>query len=586
MKLTIFSSSIVTPVLFASAILLTGCASTQTDTNSLSVLHKEASSQNHSTRLVTVPDRPFTADTLYALLVAEMAIDRKRYDIALGNYVQQALSTNDLLVTARATHIARSLNAHQSAMEMSQLWLDIDPGSSEARYLASSELINANHLLEAFDLSKQMLNEGDSTAFENIAIKAEKGDIKIVKQLSLQYSKLLERHKLDAGLWLGQSILLQKTGDLEGALKAARKSRKIDENPVRSAFQETRVLHKMGKTELAAQNLASLVEKNPKNIRLRARYARLVWSSAPELARKQFQILHEQQPSDPEILYSLALVEKDIGELDSAESRFELLLSRRQYISASHYYLGEIDQTNNRHNEALAHYQAVEPGQNYINAMVNATEVLVSLGRQGDAITLVKDEQANAEGLIQENLFMLEADLYSKTGQMNAAENALTKGVKAFPSSTRLLYARAMLYAQIDFISAAEKDLKAVLTLVPENAAALNALGYTLADRTDRYQEAYEYIKQAYALTPNDPAVMDSMGWVAYRLGRYEEALTKLRQAMAALPDHEIAAHLGEVLWVSGLQKEAKIIWKKGLDLDPKSSIIHHTLNRLNANID
>lgn len=587
MTLRDLSSRYLSSVVIFSTILVAGCANTKSiDSLAVTNPHSEAEAP---ARVEIVHDRPFTAETLYALLVAEMAIDRQRYDIALGNYVQQALSTKDLLVISRATHIARSLNAHQSAMEMSQLWLDIDPGSSEARYLASIELINANHLLEALELSVQMLNAGDTTSFENIAIKAERGDINIVKTLNQRYSALLVTYKTDAGLWLGQSILLQKIGDLEAALKASQKASKLDENPIRSVFQETRVLHKMGKIELAAERLAELVEKNPKNIRLRARYARLVWASSPELAREQFQILHQQQPSDPEILYSLALVEKDLGEMQSAKERFELLLSRLQYSSAAHYYLGEILQIGKQYEDALEHYRQVSPGQNYINAMVKASEVLIKLDRQEEAIALVKADQANAEGLTLENLYMLEADLYSKTGQMNAAEEALTRGVEFFPNSTRLLYARAMLYAQIDYVSAAEKDLKAVLTLVPENAAALNALGYTLADsteRTDRYQEAYEYIKQAYALTPNDPAVIDSMGWIAYRLGHYKEALEKLRQAMDALPDHEIAAHLGEVLWVSGQHQEAKDVWKKGLDLDPDSSIIHHTLNRLNASVD
>lgn len=569
----------------AAIAVLAGCGSTtNTKSSQNTVPHEHTEAE--TPRVVTVPDREFSAETLYALLVAEMAIDRKRYDIALGNYVQQAASTQDLLVTARATRIARSLNARQSALEMSQLWLDLDPQSPEARYLASSELINANHLFEAYELSRRMLEEGEPSNFESIAIRAEKGDIEVVKALAEKYSALLEVHKEDAGLWLGQSILLQQAGDLEGALDAAEAAKKLDENPVRSAFQETRVLYKMGKEELARERLAKLVKNNPQNVGLRARYARLVWSTSPELARDQFEILHNQQPEDAEILYSLALVEKDLGKLKAAQKYFELLMADKQYRSEAHYNLGEIHQARNELPMALRHFRAVAPGKNYINALIKTTDVMQSMGKHEEAIALIKEEQEVAEDATSEALYMLEADLYSKSGQMNAAEGALTKGIESFPTSTRLLYARAMLYSQIDYISAAEKDLKAVLALVPENAAALNALGYTLADRTDRYQEAYEYIKQAYALTPNDPAVIDSMGWVAYRLGNYEEALEKLRRAMTALPDHEIAAHLGEVLWVTGSKEEAISVWKQGLELDPKSEIIHKTLHRLNATID
>ncbi len=568
------------------ALLTYGCANTSKPPTSVAIPPAfQNSEQQAPPRLVTVPDRTFSADTLYALLVAEMAIDRKRYDIALGNYVQQALSTNDLLVTARATHIARSLNARQSALEMSQLWLDLDPESPEARYLASIELIQANQLFEAFDLSEKMLRDGDPTSFENIAIEAEKGDISAVETLSSRYAELLISYREDAGLWLGQSILLQKLGKLDAALKAAQTATRLDDNPIRSAFQETRVLHKMGKVEEASKRLAELVKTYPDNVSLRARYARLVWNNSPKMAREQFQILHEQQPNNGEILYSLALVEKDLGEMDAALTRFQLLRERNQYSDAADYHLGDIYHIKKQYDKALSHYKAVPLGQNYLDAVVKTTNLLIELNRRDEALAYVKQEQTSKQGPMLEGLYMLEADVFSKAGQMNAAEHALTNGLSQFPNSTRLLYARAMLYAQIDYISAAEKDLKAVLALVPENAAALNALGYTLADRTERYQEAYEYIKQAYALTPNDPAVIDSMGWIAYRLGNYDEALSKLRDAMAALPDHEIAAHLGEVLWVTGQKQEAIKVWKQGLEMDPESAIIHKTLHRLNAQI-
>lgn len=534
----------------------------------------------------TVANKRFTVDTLYALLVAEMAIDRKRYDIALGNYVQQATSTKDLLVTARAAHIARGLNARQSALEMSQLWLDLDPDDQEARLIATIELIEANFLLEAFEVSKQMLKSGETSAFESIATKAEKGDISIVNELSTKYQELLETHQKDPGLWLGQSILLLQEGRLDEALEAAQNAITLDGNSIRSGFQETRVLHKMGNTAEANKRLAQLVEKNPKNIGLRARYARLVWSTSPEIAQEQFEILHKSSPADAEILYSLGLVEKDLGRLDTAKKRFELLLSRNQYPSVSNYHIGDMYNSQKQYELAFEHFRKVTPGQNYARALAKASDILVAKSQREEAIALVKSEQAGVTGEHLENLYSLEAAIYSNAGQMNASEKALTEGLTKFPNSTRLLYTRAMLYTQIDYISAAEKDLKKLLELVPENAAALNALGYTLADRTDRLQEAYEYIKQAYALTPEDPAVIDSMGWIAYRLGNFDEALEKLTRAMDAFPDHEIAAHLGEVLWVTGNQKRAIDVWKKGLELNPESKIIHKTLHRLEATLD
>lgn len=565
-----------------------GACSNTSRSNEASVAAPPSASEDYHevTGAKTVADRAFTAETLYALLVAELAISRKRYDIALGNYVQQAISTNDLEVAARATHIARGLNARQSALEMSQLWLDLDPTNQDARLITSIELIEANYLLEAFELSRQMLKDGEIAAFDSIASKAEKGDIAIVNTLISRYTQLLTEHKQDAGLWLGQSILQLQAGNYEQALAAAERAKALDDDAIRSAFQETRVLHKMGKTELASKRLSELVQQNPDNIGLRARYARLVWSSSPDAAHEQFLILHQQSPHDAEILYSLALVEKDLGQLDAAQARFDLLLARDQYPAAAHFHLGEIYANRKEYDTALQHFKLVGVSQNYVSAMIQATDILLAQNQRTEALALLNSEQQHAQGMALQSLFMLEADILQKAGQMNDAETTLSKGIELFPTSTQLLYARAMSYAQRDIIDAAERDFKRVLELVPENAAALNALGYTLADQTDRYQEAYEYIKQAYALTPDDPAVLDSMGWVAYRLGNYEEALDKLRKAMRAMPDHEIAAHLGEVLWVTGEHQEAISVWRQGLELNPESKIISRTLRRLEAKVD
>jgi Flp pilus assembly protein TadD len=180
---------------------------------------------------------------------------------------------------------------------------------------------------------------------------------------------------------------------------------------------------------------------------------------------------------------------------------------------------------------------------------------------------------------------MLEADLLTQSGNNSAAEKVLSEGLTQTPTSISLLYARAMLYTRVDFVEAAEKDLLAILAQKPDDAAALNALGYTLADKTSRFDEAQNYISRALAITPNDPAVLDSFGWLQYRKGNAEQALISLRKAMTAMPDHEIAAHLGEVLWVTGVQDEARAVWRSGLELNPKSQIIHQTIHRLNATL-
>lgn len=568
-------------MVMASAILTQGCATTPEITDQpLQTPEQEIQEPEK------VADRSFDSDTLYALLVAEMAIDRKRYDIALNNYVQQALSTRDPEVTARATQIARILKAHQPALEMAELWVDLEPRNTDAQLIATAELIEANRLDEAMALSRQLIASGAPTAFDAIAVRATEGDIQEARAMTESFEELLQSYPEDLQLLLGYSVLLQHDNRDEEALTSIQKVLEQEPNNLRAAFQETRILQQTGHQDLALEKLAQLVDQNPDNFALRARYARVVSTTDLDESRTQFETLHKQAPEDPDILFSLAIVERESGRLMEAQQHFQELLNKGYYQSPAHYYLGDIAEKLGNFDRALEHYSAVEEGQNYLSAMLKATTILTALNRDAEALALIRDQRQKVESAYKEGLYILEADILAANGQIEAAEKVLNTGLNDIPSSTKLLYSRAMLYTRLDYIAAAEQDLKLILTLTPDNAAALNALGYTLADRTDRIEEAYLYIQKAYALTPDDPAVIDSLGWVEYRRGNFDMAVKRLRQAMTAMPDHEIAAHLGEVLWVTGVHAEAVQVWRQGLQLNPQSQVIHETMKRLEVELD
>lgn len=564
-------------------LLFAGCSSQHTK---FALSDDTPQPEEKPVKTLKVPDKRFDVDTLYALLVAEVAIDRRRFDVALGNYVQQASATKDAEVTARATHIARILKSHSSALEMATLWTELEPDNENAQVILTAELIEANKLTEASALAKTMLQNGNDSAFDTIAVKAVENDIQVVRDLLGIYQPLTQQATHSLSLWLGYSILLQKNEQLDDALRAAKNALDIEPNNVRAAFQETRVLQQMGKQDLALERLGAMVEANPRNIGLRAKYARILANSDLPASREQFEILHLQAPKDPEILFSLALVEKESGLLDKAVKHFEALLDSGYYSSAAHFHLGILREKQESTEQALFHYSNVQPGQNYLNAIIKTSGILMKSNREYEALELVREKRSSSPETYAERFYMLESDVLSSSGQISAAELTLNNALKAYPESTNLLYSRAMLYSRTGSIVAAEKDLRAILNIAPKNAAALNALGYTLADRTDRIDEAYGLIKEALALTPEDPAVLDSMGWVEYRRGNYQVASELLAQAMKIMPDHEIAAHLGEVLWVIGSREEARAAWRKGLKLKPASEIILKTIDRLEADLD
>jgi tetratricopeptide (TPR) repeat protein len=178
-------------------------------------------------------------------------------------------------------------------------------------------------------------------------------------------------------------------------------------------------------------------------------------------------------------------------------------------------------------------------------------------------------------------LYLIEAETLTNNNQGERGWQVLSQALKQYPDDLNLLYTRAMLAEKRNDLKQMESDLRAILKREPDNAMALNALGYTLSDRTTRYAEAKALIEHAHQLNPEDPAVLDSLGWVNYRLGNLDEAERLLRQALERFPDHEVAAHLGEVLWAKGEQREARKIWGKALEQQPDSPVLRSTIKRL-----
>lgn len=532
-----------------------------------------------------VYDRPFGSDTLYALLVAEIAGERQRFDVMLSNYVQQAEATDDPLVTARAARLARYLNAHDTALKMARHWIELEPENPEAHFIAAAELVQDNRLLDAVAHAEFLLEHGETSGLDAIAARAQQADDPALSsQLLPKYQRMLAENPAQPALLIGASLLYQDLGDLEQALSHAQAAAALEPDDFQSAAQETRVLQQLGRHDQAREKLSQLVARHPANAHLRLQYARALLKTDLPAAQKEFEKLLAEAPEDADLMMTVGLIELERQQLDAAKSRFQSLLSSDRHRSSAHYYLGRIATAQSDRDGAISHFRQVGPGNDYLPALSQLTELMATAGEQQAALELVRQKRSktpasNADQV--EGLFLLEAHVLSSQNQLAEALTPLEQGLEQFPDSTKLLYTRAMLFARMDDLARAEADFKKVLALKPDNAAALNALGYTLADRTDRLEEAYQYIREAYRLAPDDPAIIDSLGWVEYLRGNHEAALKNLRNAMELMPDHEIAAHLGEVLWVTGNKKEAQQVWQRGLQLHPESPIILETINRL-----
>lgn len=528
-----------------------------------------------------LPDKKFPIETFYSLLVAEMAGSRGRYDIELGNYIQEAHRTRDPGVTARATRIARYLNAHQATLTTGQLWVELEPENPEALYITATELAQSGQLQDAFKYSERLLALGSTPIFQNIAVRAGQATDIQRESLLANFDRLLVEHPQEQQLRLGRGFLLQQQGKLNEALAEVEQALLEGEN-VAAAILEAQLMYQLDRPEEALTRLLTLLQQNPKNRRLRLQYARMLASIDLEKAEEEFEVLVRESPDDAELTLSLALVANELNHTSLARESFMRLLEMGEQQDSAHYHLGEIEAQAGNTNTALRHYDQVQQGPDFLPALSRTVDILIGRGDVTQAQQKMRDVRSRFDSEA-EQFYLLEAQTLARYQHLDRAEALLTEALSLHPSNTELLYSRAMINEQRDMIQLTENDLRTIIKYQPNNAAALNALGYTLADRTDRFEEAYELISQALNIDPDDPSIIDSMGWVQYRLGNYEEALLRLREAMKAFPDHEIAAHLGEVLWVMGNNEEARAIWSQGLELNPDSDIIPDVMQRLEA---
>ncbi|MEX1033016.1 MAG: tetratricopeptide repeat protein [Cellvibrionaceae bacterium] len=528
--------------------------------------------------------RAFPIETFYSLLVAEMAGSRGRYDVELGNYIQEAHRTRDPGVTAQATRIARYLNANQAALSTAQLWVELEPDNPEALYIAATELAGDGQLLDAFKHSEKLLELGSTPIFQNIAARAGQATDTQRESLLTDFDRLLRQYPEDLQLLIGKGLLLQQDGQLEQALTQAQLALAVQDDDVAAVILEARLLHQLDRAEEALTRLLALLQQDPRNQRLRLQYARMLTNIDLEEAQEQFEVLVRQSPNDGELLLALALIANEVGNEPLARNSLQRLLDMDEQSDSAHFYLGRIEAEAGDTDAALEHYLQVRRGQDFLPALGQAIDILVG---RGDLVGAAQkmDEMRGLHPSGTEQFYLMEAQVLARHQHLDAAEALLTEALTLHPTNTDLLYSRAMINEQRHMNQLTERDVRAVIKYQPNNAAALNALGYTLADRTDRYEEAYQLINQALNIEPDDPAIIDSMGWVQYRLGNYDEALLRLREAMKAFPDHEIAAHLGEVLWVTGETEEARTVWEEGLELNPDSDIIPRVMQRLDAGI-
>lgn len=528
---------------------------------------------------VEPPTRPFTGDTLYDLLLAEFAGKRNRADVALGNYLKQAHQTRDPQVAERATFIARYLGAHQATLDAAMLWSDIDPVNPVPRELASIELIRFGKLDEALEQIDELMASDGRMNFEYLLHATRSADRETRQQVLArlqQYAETVDDDKL----WYAIGSLQAMDGDHEIAIKSYDKALKITPSYSNAILARAQSLTALNRLDDAMDYFEDQTRKWPEDKRLGIVYARyLMQQGQLKKAQEQFERLSQSFPNDGDLVLSLALLSWENKRSEEAKSYFQQLLDMGHRTDESNIYLARIAISEKDYELAAKYFQQVRIGPHFAVAQIQLALLWEEMGDTEKAIGTL-ESAADAMPAENEKFILAKSELLANADEIDRAIGILTEGLEAYPDNTGMLYARAMFKEQLDDFDGMEQDLRKVLELQPNNSAALNALGYTFADRNRRLSEAWELIEKAYTLNPNDPAIIDSMGWIKYRMGETQVALDYLRKAYAAFEDQEIAAHLGEVLWVTGEKEEATGIWRNALEKYPDSEVLKSVIRR------
>lgn len=522
------------------------------------------------------------ADAAYDLMVAEVALNRGETEIAVEYYLKLAQSQSNPEIAERAVRVAVFGQNLDAAIEAAQRWIELDPDRVEAQQVIAAIYIRQSKVDEAFAYIDSLIQSSELEDRQLFApllgILARENNVGTVLSISM---RIAEKYPQRAHAQYLHGMLAAQHGHSEIALEYLDRTL-ILENIDGAQTARAKVLVKLGQPQEAVSSLQLVVENNPDDMVLRMVYARLLVDVKEyEKARVQFEILHKAAPDDAELLYTLGLLSLDSNRLDDAENYLLQLLRLNQREGETQYYLGRIYEKREQYDVAIEWYQKVHVGDYAFDARLRIADLLGTSGQFDEAIlqldNMLKGSLSDSSVV---RIYIARGGILRSAGRYDEAMETYNTALDIVPGNSDLLYARALAAEKVGRIDILEADIKVILENEPDNAHALNALGFTLADQTDRYSEALGYLQRAIEIMPDDAAIIDSLGWVNYRMGNYEEAILLLRKALARFDDSEIAAHLGEVLWVSGRQEEAHQVWQEGLKKSPGDPLLQKVMQR------
>jgi predicted Zn-dependent protease len=538
-----------------------------------------------------LPTLELTNELLYKLLSAEFASQRGQWQSAYLSTMTLAQQTRDPRLARRATEIAIGAKRSEEALNAVRLWRTLAPNSDEASQYYLSFIILGDNLAEAKPILEQRLREAQPQTrglmtfqIQRMLARAKNkaAAFTLLEDLVNPYLSLPEAH-----LALAQGAFVN--GDKSRAEQEARLALKVKPDSELAILTLAQVV---AESNDAGRVLADFLKRYPKAREVRMAYARmLVDQKQYDRARGEFQILLKEQPEDLTALFALGILSTQMNDAAGAEKYLTTYLrvlaaqpDEERDPTQALLILAQIAEDRKDTEAALKWLAEVEPGEGYLGAQLKRAQLLAKRGDLDAARKSLQQISTTTERE-QVQVIVAEGQMLRDANQAKMAMDVLSAGLKRFPDNTDLLYDYAMHAEKNNQLDIMETSLRKVIRLAPDSQHAYNALGYSLAERNVRLPEAYALVEKALQLAPDDPFIMDSMGWVQFRMGRLKEAEALLRRAHELRPDAEIAVHLGEVLWVKGQKEDARKFWRDAQKKDPQNDTLKSTLARFNLSL-
>ena len=521
-------------------------------------------------------------DVMYMLMAAELAGQRGQYAIALEGYMEAAKRVSDPRFAERAAKIAMYMRDSNKTDEAISLWLKQDPNNPTARKIAALSALRAGNKQAAVEHLSAVLKT-DPAGFEKSAL-----ELASVLQRDGKsgffygvLDSVGEKNPDQAVVYFVQSLLAAEMKNNALAEKKVQQALNIQPDWDKALVFQAQIAVFSGDLNKAKTLLRNASLKYPENDKFKKLLAQvLIKATEYEAASEVYQGIILSNPKDAESQIALALVYLQLNRDGKAEDIFKQLLDQPEWQNQANFYLGKIEEKREHTQKALAWFDKVTEGPFVFESTISAVSLLVKDKKfdEADARLNLLSEQFPKQKL---RIILMRAGLYGQQGQYEKAFKLLTETMAGQPDQRDLLYARALMAERLNKLDVLEADLKKILAKYPDDAEALNALGYSLLGNAGRYADAEKYLQQALNLQPNEAVIMDSFGWLQFKLGRLEQALGYLERAYAKQQEGEIAAHLAEVLWALGRKEEARKVFSKAIKKAPEDEYLLDFKNRL-----